>query len=810
MSYLIKKSNGSNLVEVTDRSIEIDTTDLNLVGRGAVNYGQPFSENFVHLLENFANTTPPAKPISGQLWYDSGMKLIKVFTGTEWKSVVDQGIGIKPSDLKEMIKMIDGSGSGIDADLLDGYHSDSFVMHADIPTDFDWSMAGYAKLSGATFSGPVSVQNDTNTNIFLLGGSQNYGSRLCLSASPEHERSIEFRTNNLARWIIRSDVSAETGNDAGSNFRIYAMSDDASSSTISLYINRATSNIGLGTGAPASPLHIYRNGPASLRIENASKSVIATYQADDDNLVRIGSVTNHPVRLIKNSTVHLALDDETTFYKASSFKSSVDVAGKLTVGTAGADIYGTVQIIPESSNGADARLYIGNATTDGSAYTVISAKTGFGKHLVYKSGDYWRWSVYTDGDIEGGDDLGSNLVIRPYADDGAAKPALLVMKRNDKIYLGHANSTSWLNGTINAGDITAPSVTTTKIRLLGSGDLSATSTTHAFQVGYDQTENICIDRNEIMARSNGVVSALTLNNDGGDVYIGASSATARVRGNLAVGGDISANDVAFTGNVTSTAGKIVLSNRTAQSLTNGAVVLNAISGSIIFDSNGHKRISWNDGEGSFNLRGGCYYNGTNLVHVNDGASGNAASKYGAASITINTDSYDADAASHIRLIAAEPNKAGSVVQIANELRVTEAGVYINGYDIWHKGNFTFDNALVAYLGSGKYCYTSSQTTIVNSGQYVFNHGLGSVPAFVTAHLVFIAASAGYAIGDIIEVNFAPDPAGSNEGIGVMKTATSVIVRIGSNGPAVYMSKTDGGAPVISASAVKLVVRAYKY
>ena len=55
-------------------------------GRGTTAYGQAVNENFLHLLENFANTTAPLRPVEGQLWYDStqGVDQLKVYDGTNW------------------------------------------------------------------------------------------------------------------------------------------------------------------------------------------------------------------------------------------------------------------------------------------------------------------------------------------------------------------------------------------------------------------------------------------------------------------------------------------------------------------------------------------------------------------------------------------------------------------------------------------------------------------------------------------------------------------------------------------------------
>jgi hypothetical protein len=58
-----------------------------------------------------------------------------------------------------------------------------------------------------------------------------------------------------------------------------------------------------------------------------------------------------------------------------------------------------------------------------------------------------------------------------------------------------------------------------RLRLTASDDVSPTSTNHALQIGNTSTYNIAIDGNEIMARRNGAVSELYLNDEGGAVYI---------------------------------------------------------------------------------------------------------------------------------------------------------------------------------------------------------------------------------------------------------------------------------------------------
>jgi hypothetical protein len=67
--------------------VDISTTDLALFGKSYAGFGERLNENFVKMLENFANTTAPAKKIKGQLWYDTLTNQIKVWNGSKFKPV---------------------------------------------------------------------------------------------------------------------------------------------------------------------------------------------------------------------------------------------------------------------------------------------------------------------------------------------------------------------------------------------------------------------------------------------------------------------------------------------------------------------------------------------------------------------------------------------------------------------------------------------------------------------------------------------------------------------------------------------------
>ena len=82
MAYLINNYDGSPLVNVQDRTINITTTSLKLPGRDYRPYGETMVENLIYMLQHFAQGVPPANPISGQLWFDTSFKQVKVYDAT--------------------------------------------------------------------------------------------------------------------------------------------------------------------------------------------------------------------------------------------------------------------------------------------------------------------------------------------------------------------------------------------------------------------------------------------------------------------------------------------------------------------------------------------------------------------------------------------------------------------------------------------------------------------------------------------------------------------------------------------------------
>jgi hypothetical protein len=99
MAYTIVKSNGQVLTTIADGTINTSSTSLALPGRNYAGYGQYVDTNFVHQLENYANASPPANPLAGQLWWNTNSNTMYVCpadgttTASSWLALTSTASG---------------------------------------------------------------------------------------------------------------------------------------------------------------------------------------------------------------------------------------------------------------------------------------------------------------------------------------------------------------------------------------------------------------------------------------------------------------------------------------------------------------------------------------------------------------------------------------------------------------------------------------------------------------------------------------------------------------------------------------------
>ena len=92
MAYTINRYNGAQITVVADGTIDT-TLDVKLIGKNYAGYGEIQNENFLHLLENFSGADAPARPLSGQIWFDSSNSKLKFYDGSKFRTTGGAEVG---------------------------------------------------------------------------------------------------------------------------------------------------------------------------------------------------------------------------------------------------------------------------------------------------------------------------------------------------------------------------------------------------------------------------------------------------------------------------------------------------------------------------------------------------------------------------------------------------------------------------------------------------------------------------------------------------------------------------------------------
>ena len=89
MSYQVRFTESNNPTKIAkiveDQTLNTQTS-VTFVGKNYAGYAAYIAENFLHLLENFANSTSPLNPVEGQLWFNNspGVSQLQVWDGSNW------------------------------------------------------------------------------------------------------------------------------------------------------------------------------------------------------------------------------------------------------------------------------------------------------------------------------------------------------------------------------------------------------------------------------------------------------------------------------------------------------------------------------------------------------------------------------------------------------------------------------------------------------------------------------------------------------------------------------------------------------
>ena len=189
MAYTIVKSDGTVLTTIADGQINTTNTSLGLPGRNYAGYGIVVDTNFVHQLENFADSTPPANPLRGQLWFNTNNNTLCVCPA-DGETVTSNWLVLTATSSTGTTSF---GNVSIGTDLTVG---------ADIAAGGNLTVSGNITTVGLTASGNV---NAGNVNCTLISGT------LTTGAQPNVTSLGTLTSLNVNGTITAVNMVANTG-----------------------------------------------------------------------------------------------------------------------------------------------------------------------------------------------------------------------------------------------------------------------------------------------------------------------------------------------------------------------------------------------------------------------------------------------------------------------------------------------------------------------------------------------------------------------------------------------------------------------
>lgn len=454
MAYTITRSDGSTIT-VSDNTVDT-TYSVQLVGKNRTNYGVPINENFIRLMQNFANTAAPANPLPGQTWWDTASGgVMKVYAGTTsgWK----------------IISGITASATAPPSPTAGDAWFDTTTKQVKVWDGTQWVLIGPGNINESGLNGIVNEVYNGNyvaavyaSNIRVAIVSANsFSISPAITGFEVIKRGINY---NVALADIQTIYGNVVGNVAGFSGNLTAGNINAVSGILTVSGNATTGNLNTQNGVFSGKVDVTGNvsaGNISATSGNLSGTLGVTGNATVGNLTATHGQFGGNINVVGNANASLVT------------ATTLNVSGATTVNTISATGAATF-----NSNVIVDNLTVNAITNLGNVGNVVITGGNSGFVLTTDGSGGLTWANLTASAGTGNVTSGTANHIAFYASTGATVSGsganLTWNGANLLTVLGTANVT-----TLNAsGNITAGNVSGIGVSVSGNitaGNINAVS-----------------------------------------------------------------------------------------------------------------------------------------------------------------------------------------------------------------------------------------------------------------------------------------------------------------------------------------------
>lgn len=324
MTYSVTYTESNNPakppITVSDGTVNNEKS-LSFVGQNYTGYAPVIANNFLHLLENFANSSAPTNPVQGQLWYDTNDNLLKVWDSTDWTPTGS----IKKQDTEPFT-----SASSVGDLWADTKRQQLYLF-----TGSTWILIG-PQFSAGTKTGPtveeiVDTSNVTHSVVALYANNNRMAIISKESFTPK-SAITGFATVNEGMTLSSIDSTYTSAVFIGRIADTTLTVDSVTSGSI--IVGMTLSGTGISYGTTITGQGTGTNGMGTYTVSIRQTAASTTITGTNTSLTRFwGTATSADALLVNNSAVPAAnfLRSDTT--SLTNYPINVRADGGISIGS---------------------------------------------------------------------------------------------------------------------------------------------------------------------------------------------------------------------------------------------------------------------------------------------------------------------------------------------------------------------------------------------------------------------------------------------------------------------------------------------